>query len=159
VQRIVKDILIGIVILIFQLTVVDWIRIQNIRPDLLMLYILYLGYREGKVAGMLFGFAFGLLQDLTAASAFIGLSSLSKTMVGFSAGYLQGKFTVYNPFTLYGAAAVFILLGQFIYFYVYYAAAPASGTEILGRFVIPAAAYTVLLGGILMVILPLRLQE
>ncbi len=158
-QRIVKYILIGLVILVLQLTVVDWIRIQNIRPDLLMLYILYIGYREGKVTGMLFGFAFGLLQDFVAASAFVGLASLSKTIVGFGAGYLQGKFTVLNPLTLYGVAALFLLIGQLIYFDVYYAAAPASSTEIFIRFILPATAYTVLLGGILMFILPLHLQE
>lgn len=158
-QRFVRMMVIGIIILVFQLTIVDWIRIQNIRPDLLMLFILYVGYREGRFAGMLFGFAFGMLQDLTSASAFIGLAALSKTVVGFGAGSLRGKFNMINPLLLYTVATLVLLTGQFIYFGIYYAASTLSTMTLFFRIILPATVYTILLGSLLIFILPLNLQD
>ena len=157
--RLVKYIVIGVVILLAQLIIIDWIRIQNIKPDLMMLFIMYLGYREGRITGMLMGFGFGLLQDLSTASVFIGLAALSKTVVGFGAGSLKGKFTAVNPVVLYAVAALILITGQFIYFGIYYAASSLPTAELFFRIILPASAYTVVLGSILMVILPLHFQD
>ena len=98
--RLVKYIVIGVVILLAQLIIIDWIRIQNIKPDLMMLFIMYLGYREGRITGMLMGFGFGLLQDLSTASVFIGRAALSKAVVGLGAGSLKCKLIAVDPVVL-----------------------------------------------------------
>jgi len=155
---ILKYIGVGLLAIIAQLTVSDWISIMGIKPDFLLLFVLYIGYKEGKVYGILFGFVFGLLQDMTAASAFIGLSALIKSILGFGAGFLQGKFHVLNPVVLYGIAGLLILFGQVLYFGIYYAASPLQFGAMLQHLILPTFAYTAVVGSILLITLPIKLQ-
>ena len=50
-------------------------------PDLLLMLIVFTGFRLGSVTGASLGFAAGLLQDLVID--FYGLHALCKTLVGF----------------------------------------------------------------------------
>ncbi|MEJ2049853.1 MAG: rod shape-determining protein MreD [Calditrichota bacterium] len=157
-DRILKYIGLGLVAIILQLTVSDWISIMGVKPDFITLFVLYVGYKEGKVYGILFGFAFGLLQDMVAASAFIGLSALIKSILGFGAGFLQGKFHMINPVVLYGIIGLLILFGQVLYFGIYYAASPMQFGAMLQHLILPTFAYTLVVGSLLLITLPIKLQ-
>ncbi|MCF7827683.1 MAG: rod shape-determining protein MreD [Candidatus Marinimicrobia bacterium] len=149
----------GLLILLLQMTLANWIRVAGIKPDFIMLFIIYVGYREGKVPGILFGFGFGLLQDLVAASAFIGISSLIKSILGFGAGFLQRKFHVINPFILYAIVVLLILLGNLIYYGIYYAGAPISFGLMLQRLVLPSFIYTLVVGSLLLFVIPVDVEH
>ncbi|MBS1271632.1 MAG: hypothetical protein MAGBODY4_00764 [Candidatus Marinimicrobia bacterium] len=159
IRRILQYTGIGILILLLQLTLANWIRIAGIKPDFVMLLILYIGYREGKTAGILFGFVFGLLQDIAAASAFVGVSPLIKSIVGFGAGFLQGKFRMVNPFILYGIGVLLIFLGTFLYFGIYYAASPIAFGTMLQRLILPSFIYTLVVGSLLLFIVPIDVER
>lgn len=149
----------SVLALLLQLTLADWISILGFKPDFVLLVVLYIGYREGKIPGIVFGFAFGLLQDITAASAFIGLSALIKSILGFGTGLLHGKFHTINPVVLYSIVAILIFLGQMLYFGIYYAASPLTFGSMLQYLILPSFAYTFIVGSLLLLVLPIRLEE
>ncbi|HKJ67735.1 MAG TPA: rod shape-determining protein MreD [bacterium] len=158
-ERVTSYLGIGFLALLAQLTLADWINILGIQPDFITLLVIYIGYREGKGYGIVFGFLLGLLQDLTAASAFVGLSALIKSILGFSAGFLYGKYNVMNPIFLYILVASLILFDQVLYYGIYYAASPLRFGALLQHFILPSFAYTTVIGSVLLLVLPLQLRE
>ena len=149
---------IGLGVILGQVTIADWIQIQQIKPDLMMLFILYLAYREGRSVGVIFGFLFGVILDLGTASDFIGLSALVYSVVGFGSGFLQGRFHTLNPIVLYIIALAVLLTGHFIYFGIYYSGSPIGLSGLAGRFIFPAFAYTAIIGTLALFTMPLSVE-
>ncbi|MDI6804099.1 MAG: rod shape-determining protein MreD [Bacteroidota bacterium] len=88
--RYLKFIFISIIFIVLQTTVANIISIRSISPDFLLIWIVLIAIRYGQVESTLFGFAIGLLYDL-ATGGVIGLSSLSKSVSGFVAGYFYNE--------------------------------------------------------------------
>lgn len=78
-----------LVLLILHCTLLRFTSIQNTTPDLLLLATIFLSVREGQVAGILFGFIFGVIDDLT-TPGLLGLSALSKSLAGYVGGLFYG---------------------------------------------------------------------
>lgn len=157
-EKFARNIGIGIIVLLLQFTLGNWIELSGVKPDLVLLYIIYLGYSEGKISGIMYGFLLGMLQDLAAASTFIGLSALIKSIVGFSAGFLYGKYHILNPIWLAVTVILIIFFGQMLYFVIYYAMTPLAFQVMVQKFVVPTAGYTVVIGGLLFLIIPIPLR-
>ena len=81
--------LLCIATVLLQVTLFRFFAIQKITPDLLLILIIFISIREGQVAGILFGFFAGLLDDLTTANI-VGLSAISKSFAGYIAGFFYG---------------------------------------------------------------------
>jgi rod shape-determining protein MreD len=62
------------------------ISLRDIAPDLLLIWLVYIAIKEGQLTGTIWGFIIGLMFDLSTGS-FTGLSAMSKTIAGFTAGY------------------------------------------------------------------------
>ena len=73
--------------------------------DLVLIVVVYLALISGPVAGLLLGSAAGLVQD-SLSSGIIGIGGLSKTVVGFVAGFLGTQFIVTAPLSRF---LVFVL--------------------------------------------------
>ena len=56
-------------------------------PDLVLILLIYISIREGKIKGTSTGFFVGLLDDLIVSVGFLGLSSLTKSITGFVMGF------------------------------------------------------------------------
>ncbi len=84
--RYIKFIFISIIFIVLQTTVANIISIRGISPDFLLIWIVLIAIRYGQIESTLFGFIIGLIYDL-ATGGVIGLSSLSKSVSGFIAGY------------------------------------------------------------------------
>lgn len=82
-------ILIFIVGMVLQTSVFHRIPIGGMKPDLVVIMVVYLGLVKGPEIGSLSGFIFGLLQD-TISGASLGSNALAKTIVGFFCG-IGGK--------------------------------------------------------------------
>ncbi len=74
--------------LVVHLTLLSRLRIDDVRPDALLLLALMAGLVAGPERGAIVGFAAGLLADLFLQSPF-GLSALSYCLVGFAVGSVQ----------------------------------------------------------------------
>ena len=62
------------------------ISLRDIAPDLLLIWLVYIAIKEGQLTGTIWGFIIGLMFDLSSGS-FTGLSAMTKTIAGFTAGY------------------------------------------------------------------------
>jgi rod shape-determining protein MreD len=65
--------------------------------DLHLIFVLYIGWYSPPAKGALCGFSFGLLQD-AASGLFLGINGVSKTLLGYYAGYLSRLIRVENFF-------------------------------------------------------------
>lgn len=74
--------------LIIQTSVLPFLSL-TIKPDLLLVIVVYLGLRKGQETGCISGFAFGLMQDASSEIMF-GANGFTKTIFGFLCG-IAGK--------------------------------------------------------------------
>ena len=86
-----------------QLLLVDFLSLNMIRPDFLVVYIFYISLVYGKTTGVLTGFLLGLLSDLSGVGSYFGLSPLSLSLTAYLTGYLNGKYERMLPYLFHGA--------------------------------------------------------
>lgn len=140
------------VAIFLQMTVVNWMMIKGIKPDLPLIYLVILSLREGRIVGVTSGFAIGFFQDLYAAG-FLGLSCLTKSLVGFLAPYFpRGKGGVRFGTTL----LICSLLHEFLYNFIYSLGSDLNLFTLIFRHAIFPSIYTCFLGMLIHQALPLR---
>jgi rod shape-determining protein MreD len=90
-KRFVLLLLAGIVLLILQTTWLSFLPIQRIRPDLLLIFTLYLAFLFPPVLGGVLVFFLGYLMDLFSGNT-LGLYAFSRTIVFFATQFLKERF-------------------------------------------------------------------
>ncbi|MGD0153316.1 MAG: rod shape-determining protein MreD [Thermacetogeniaceae bacterium] len=107
-----------IVVLILQTTILPFLRIGGVMPDLLLVLVIFTALFYGSLAGGVVGFAVGLAQDLI-GGPYLGLGALSIFLAGYLMGYLERRVNKDNllvafSLVLVGSfmAGAFYLLGQ-----------------------------------------------
>jgi rod shape-determining protein MreD len=63
-----------------------FLSLAGFRPDLLLLVVVGIGLHDGQLAGARVGFAAGLVADLLASQAQVGLGALVFSGIGFTVG-------------------------------------------------------------------------
>jgi rod shape-determining protein MreD len=135
-----------VVLIIVQKTLIWLIAITSyeITPDIVLIGLVFISIRKGKIAGSAGGFAAGLIIDFLSFS-FLGLMALSKTASGFLAGFFNNE----NKLERYLSSYIFVLIVFFcslvnnvIYFMIYFQGTTLAPVDILLRYVIPTAVYT-----------------
>ena len=134
---------------LLQSAVMPAIDMAGVVPDLLLILVITVAYTRGRVAGMLTGFAAGLLTDVC-FNEMVGLCALFYLCIGYIAGYSQ-KIYDERDYTL---PLLMIALGEFLYSFAYYVAyfLLRSRTEFGYYFVhliLPRIVYTVLIAAFL----------
>lgn len=119
----------------------------NISPDLVIIFVIYLGYIRGASAGMIFGFISGLILDILSGS-FIGLSALSYCIAGFIAGYFNRESLEpgAKKRSLIGIIFICTLVAYSVFFLIYFQGASVSFPEIFLKYVITTTLYTSVFG-------------
>ncbi len=116
--------------------------IQKIRPDFLLILVIFIGQREGKIFGQLSGAFIGLFLDLLGMSSFLGLSMLVKTLSGFLAGFLKNQKNKMNIFSYYTMVLVIIFVHFFLFYSIYYHSMNLSLQYRVVRYILPSLIYT-----------------
>ncbi|MGL4982425.1 MAG: rod shape-determining protein MreD [Treponemataceae bacterium] len=62
-------------------------------PDLLLIVVLYISFRNGSIVGQTTGFITGFILDFFSAAPF-GLNALLRTIIGFLAGFFKLSFNI-----------------------------------------------------------------
>ncbi len=76
--------------MVFQTSdLLEFIKIGEIKPDLILILVVWLGLVKGSDAGCFSGFFFGLFEDAS-SNMTLGSNALTKTILGFFCG-LSGK--------------------------------------------------------------------
>ncbi|MDR2897549.1 MAG: rod shape-determining protein MreD [Spirochaetaceae bacterium] len=94
---------------IFETAILSNIQALPVMPDLALLALLYISFRNGSFAGETSGFVSGLLLDFLSAAP-LGLNSFIRTCAGFITGLFSGSFNmdaVFLPAFMGFAATLF----------------------------------------------------
>lgn len=110
--------IIGLFLLQFLLS--DFLSIKGIRPDFILIYILYTSIRYGNIYGVIVGFFLGILVDLVGVGSFFGLTSLTFVITGYLAGFLQDKNDTMIPAYFHLNWFCIVLIHFFVYSFVRY---------------------------------------
>ena len=91
-------ILVSLVVFLFQLVFIDFLTINNIRPDFLIIYILYIALIYGRLVSIILAFIIGLISDLLGVSSYLGLTPLTLSITAYLSGFLYGKYERLLPY-------------------------------------------------------------
>lgn len=152
-MRIIAYISIVIGCVLIQSNLIDLISIKNIKPDLLLIVLIWLGQREGQFVGTIGGFFIGLIQDIF-ETQFLGLSSLCKSIAGFIAGRMKTKEREPNLINIGTFIFIIGLLHNIIYYSIRLLGSGYGFLIILFRFILPETFYTLVFGLIIFSLLP-----
>ena len=116
----------------------------EITPDIVLIGLVFVSMKKGKIAGSAGGFISGLILDFLSFS-FLGLMALSKTVAGFIAGFFNNE----SKLDRYLSSYIFVLIVFFcslinnlLYFMIYFQGTMLAPADILVRYVLPSAVYT-----------------
>tara|TARA_B100001250_G_scaffold145735_1_gene124766 strand:+ start:126 stop:605 length:480 start_codon:yes stop_codon:yes gene_type:complete len=110
----VKYIILQIVFGFFiQLLLSEFLAIDTIRPDFIVILVLYWSNNHGRLFGMIMGFIVGFLSDLAGTASFFGLSPLTYLITGYLMGTLRNKTSTINLF-YFTILWIIILCVQFL---------------------------------------------
>ena len=71
--------------MVIQTSVLHFFNIEGVKPDLVLLIVVYLGLVKGSDIGCLSGFFFGLIEDAY-SRMYLGSNAFTKTLLGFFCG-------------------------------------------------------------------------
>ena len=140
----IKYALISLFLLVLQTQVNRLLIIEGITPDILLIWIVYLALRNGQMQGTLWGFAIGLTFDLVTGS-FIGLSAMTKTIGGFTAGYFFNENKIHLILRSYQFIIIVLIvavLHNTIYFLIFTQGSEIGFVRAVIQYGVSTALYT-----------------
>jgi len=133
------------VVLIFQTTVLDYLTVYGVKPDLVMLLVVFNGFLLGPREGAFLGFAGGIIEDLFSGS-YIGMNALSKMAAGYFAGLSGERLYKENALVVAGVTFFSTIAGLLVnYLLLLYLKIDVPFFYTLLRVVLPTALYTAVL--------------
>lgn len=90
-RRLILPFLTGILFLILQTTLLSYSPIQRIRPDLLLIFTLYLAFLFPPISGGILAFLMGYLMDLFSGNT-LGYYTVSRPLVFLAAQFFKDRF-------------------------------------------------------------------
>ena len=117
-MAIAKNLLVTVLAVAAQLLVAPLLQIGDIRPDFMLILLVYFSARYGRLAGVIVGFTIGLLQDVTGSYSVLGATAMSKSLVGYVAGTLNGNLSIWTArvvnMYIYGSLALHAIVYQLV---------------------------------------------
>ena len=104
------SILIIFITILLQSTILEFIKINNIKPDISLIVIIFIAVHSGIMAGQISGFSSGLMQGFLGGPFGYGFHALVKTLLGFFFGLSKGTISV-DPIFM---PAILIVIGTII---------------------------------------------
>lgn len=140
-------VLIGLIILamLLQATVFSFLQVAGVKPDLILMLVIFNGFLRGSREGAFLGFLGGLAQDIFTGS-YIGLNALTKMAAGYLAGLAEARF--------YNESVIIVTLTTFFtsmvshgtnYILLYYLDIQVPAFFAIIQVIMPTSLYTALL--------------
>lgn len=131
------------------------IAVEDVAPDLLVIFAVYIALREGQFTGIIAGFVVGLLFDII-SSDIMGTNALAKLVAAFVAGYFfdeqLGLEEAIGTFRFLGIVALSALIHNIIYYFFYVQPTDLSFWSFFGRIGIASALYTTVVAVFVMLV-------
>ncbi len=143
-----RNILLVILALFLQASWVNTIAIFNIKPDFVLLSLVFIGISSGQIEATLLGFFSGFLIDIYNPE-WMGANALANSVMGFAVGY--SRVGVVAEDLQVQAVILFLasLVHDMIYFVVYAFSEPQNIALMILRYGLGTALFTAVLGVLL----------
>jgi len=151
-----KYIYILIICFLMQIFLADIFSISGVRPDFLILFILYFAVNFGSFKGTLAGFGTGIIVNLFDSGMTFGLLPLIYSIVGYTGGFLKTKHYKMIPFYFNFSCFSIIIGSFFVYSYFNYNYLFYNDIRIFLLTWLKTTLYTISLLAIVQFIVPLR---
>lgn len=138
-------ILIGVVVLLLDASLGQFLSIGAARPSLNLLFVVYTGLTRGPIEGTIFGLGMGLGQDMLGGLP-LGASAFTYSIVGFACGKLwsEGSFRMMWPWSVFVLAAA--LFAEAVAAFLYSQALGLPFSPLYIKAGLSSAAYTTVFG-------------
>ena len=104
-----------LITILIQSTVLGFIRVGGVQPDLVLLVVIFNAFLRGSKEGAFLGFLGGLCQDILSGD-YIGFNALAKMGAGYLVGFAESKLFKDNVYVLLGVTFLATLASQIIYY-------------------------------------------
>jgi rod shape-determining protein MreD len=139
-------ILLSFILVLLQTTIVRYLAIESVAPDIILVWIVYLALREGQATAIVAGFSLGLAVDLLSGNdGMLGLSALTNTVAGFTAGFFHNEnkmLQILGGFQFPLVVIAVALVRNILYFLIYLQGAEIDWLAGMVTYGLPAAIYT-----------------
>ena len=78
---------------ILQSTLFRYISILGVKPDLVLIILVFIASRRGSMVGQISGFLGGFIEDLLSISP-LGFNALIKTIIGYLYGIIEDRIVI-----------------------------------------------------------------
>ena len=110
-------ILLAIIVLVLQIFIpVIHINGLEMTPDILIIFLTYIGYYYGRLETIIMGFVLGLIQDFVTQFELIGIMAFVKSLIGYGLGTMA----LYRSIWHRNFRIFFIFFIYFLYFFIYH---------------------------------------
>jgi rod shape-determining protein MreD len=148
--------LIFIIVLLMQVFLSNLLSIGGVRPDFLIIFVLYFAVIYGSFKGVLTGFSIGIIISIFDAGLTAGLLPLIYSIVGYAGGFLKTQHYKMFP-AFFNVSCFFIIFGSFfIYTFFNYDYLFYNDLKIFLLTWLKTSLYTLSILAILQFIIPLR---
>lgn len=138
--------------IIVQLKVLPLFAVAGITPNLVLILVISVAFRTGKIAGMASGFAAGIVVD-SFSSGLLGVSSLANVLCAFVAGSWPHE-QVIRPAVKSGQLLSTVLVHDVIYFWFLTIGTNFGLWHVLFSTVLPHSMYTMVFTAIVYMVAP-----
>jgi rod shape-determining protein MreD len=143
-KRVTLLFLVGILLLVLQTTLLPLFPIHRIRPDILLIFTLYLGLSFPLVFGGILAISMGYLMDLFSGNA-LGFYALSRPLIFFTAQFFKERFYLEGFYSKFLFAFVYAMLEGLLIFILMNALHPrplGNLYPLLFTFLLPQSFFT-----------------
>ena len=162
-RQVLGYVLFSCLLVLLQTTLVRYMAVEMVGPDIVLIWVVYLALREGQATAITSGFFLGLAVDLLSGSdSLIGLAALSKTVAGFTAGFFFNEnklLQILGGFQFPLITLVVALVHNLLYFLVFLQGTDVGWLGAVTLYGVPAALYTAALTLIPMFVFARRLRS
>jgi len=145
-----------IIAFLMQIFLSNLFSIRGVRPDFLIIFVLYFAVNFGSFKGVLAGFSVGIISSFFDSGMTIGILPLIYSIVGYSGGFLKSQHYKMIPFYFNFSCFLIIIGCFFIYSYFNYNYLFYNDFKIFLLTWFKTALYTISLLAIVQFIVPLR---
>ena len=154
-MKILLKMLLIVLALLLQGAWVHKIAVFGLRPDIVLLVLVYIGISGGQIQGALFGFFSGILLDTYDPQA-LGVNALTNSLIGFAVGYSRVGVVAEDLRVQVLILFLASLLHDTVYYTLYALSTPSVILPMVARYGLGSAVYTACVGTILFVALSFR---
>ncbi len=156
-MTVLRHVLMMILALLVQTSWAHTLQLFGIRPDFVLLVVVYVGIVSGQVEATILGFVSGFLLDVY-NPAFMGVNALANAVVGFTVGYSREDIAA-EELRVQGLVVFFAGLIQSLIFFVFSSFANLGAIlPAFFRYGIGSALYSAIIGIALLLAASVRFQ-